>query len=378
MSHLIPTTQKTVLFLAVMILFAGMAPRGTNRLFAQTPNAVNGGMKRSIFSPPDAAKSNDGANGRAKGTTKKKTVPYRTATSPMTQRRSENPPRFVFSPKEDPNRPKGADPSAAAIWSTLITGNMSPEIVRWHLYQREVNQQIQSVARTDPAAAERIRASLREEKRSDYEKMLARTEFSLAPNRGQNATNPEPSGSAIVARLLTGQQNGEIRQWKARQAVELAAATRPSEYLPGAEREAVPMIAPSETQYAAMRQNAPVFREAPVPPRLESLAARMEPLPESTQTTAAIPAGREFLDDDFPAAPIRQVAATLPNEPTPVRPLETLSEDEPVNRPGKMKVYRPRDSSRRTEDGVVAVPLPETIDEESWRPVEPSVGGSNR
>lgn len=352
MSNFYKQVRSSAIFAAALLfgLFSALSLEG---VWAQTPNRGKESAKRSIFSPPDES------------TPKKRPVPYRTAVSPFARRQSDNPQRFVFSPKPDPARPLGADPSAAAIWSTLITGNMSPEIVRWHLYQKQMNQQLQAAARTNPQAAERIRESLQEGKRSEYEKMLARTRFSLAPNRTAGGANPEPSGGAIVARLLTGQQNGEIRRWKEQRAVELAAASRPV-YPP----QVAPQIAPSEAQFAAMNRRDALLAEAPIPPVAQSPPVRIEPLP-AAEFAAADPIRRDFLDDGFPAASIRQVAATVPTERPEVSPLQTLGEEELITRPGAMKVYRLDEPTPRNQNSVVALPLPEAVERESWRPIEP-------
>lgn len=140
---------------------------------------------------------------------------FRGAARRKAPRPSSDPVRFVFSPKKTPLLP-GEDPSALAIWSTLFTGNMSPEILQWHVHQRQWQQAMRYAERNNPAEAERIREERKEEKRSDYERMLARTHFSLSPysEEEQDLDFGEPSSGAVLAQLLTGRSNSEIRQWK--------------------------------------------------------------------------------------------------------------------------------------------------------------------
>ncbi|MBO7678802.1 MAG: hypothetical protein J6S75_03950, partial [Thermoguttaceae bacterium] len=138
------------------------------------------------------------------------------------RRPSSDPVRFVFAPKKTQLQP-GDDPSALAIWSTLFTGNMSPEIVQWHINQRQRQMALRRAEQSDPVEAARIREEMREEKLSDYDRMLARTHFSLSPySEEEQDLNPDgPAGSAVLAQLLTGRSNREIREWKQRRETEL-------------------------------------------------------------------------------------------------------------------------------------------------------------
>ncbi|MBQ6620411.1 MAG: hypothetical protein IJH68_09755 [Thermoguttaceae bacterium] len=333
------------------------------------------------------------------------------------RRPSSDPVRFVFAPKKTQLQP-GDDPSALAIWSTLFTGNMSPEIVQWHINQRQRQMALRRAEQSDPAEAARIREEMREEKLSDYDRMLARTHFSLSSySEEEQDLNPDgPASSAVLAQLLTGRSNRQIQQWKQRRESELyndlfndeelfdTGAADPGTMLagtpygvgypaanaPNSQNNSYNGSAPYNSDYhrgyqaglyaalasgivnpdAADPRRAAVenFRPAPAQPAptYSAPSSRMQ----ANSSAPAVPTARPLADDGFPnrvidtSGAIRPVSGAEPAAPA-VQPADWITDNRPVNRPGTMKVYTPE------KNNVTARPLAEAPDEDSWMPVEP-------
>ncbi len=158
------------------------------------------------------------------------------------ERSPENPVRFVFTPQKstssDPTAPWDESPSAKAIWSTFLTGDISPELVRWHVNQRKKvewekrvamsqNQGHEGAENFDPNAPlgtiiDQPLAVRTGKNRtpSEYSQMIHRMEFSLAAENGTTPGNSPykgmtaPSSNAILLQLLTGHKNQEMTGWK--------------------------------------------------------------------------------------------------------------------------------------------------------------------
>ncbi|MBQ1455620.1 MAG: hypothetical protein IIZ25_07230 [Thermoguttaceae bacterium] len=346
---------------------------------------------------------------------------YRTARghrAGVPQRPSSDPVRFVFAPKKTQLQP-GDDPSALAIWSTLFTGNMSPEILQWHINQRQRQMALRRAEQNDPAEAARIREEMRDKKLSDYDRMLARTHFSLSPysEEEQDLNLDGPASSAVLAQLLTGRSNREIQQWKQRRGTELyndlfngeelldTGAAEPGTMLAGTPYGAgypaanVPYSdshqnnnsAPYNSDYhrgyqaglyaalasgivnpdAADPRRAAVENFRPAPSQPVPGYSAPSPRMQAKSNAPAVPTARPLADDGFPnrvidtSGAIRPVSGAETAAPA-VQPADWITDDRPVNRPGTMKVYTPEKNHT-----VTARPLAEAPDEDSWMPVEP-------
>lgn len=320
------------------------------------PRSVRSPAAANAASAPRSAQNVRSPKGNS--TAAARSAPPRSPSKPIyKERSSDNPVRFVFAPKQGEQNLSSpdADPSAAAIWSTLLTGNISPEIVRWHIRQRQQGGM-------NPVQA-------RSAKRSEYEKMLRRTEFSLAPksnvpalDRNGQPLPADPSGGAILARFLTGRNNAEISVWKNEQALYLAART-------GNDTQ---NLSPDFRQYPrANTPNAPAFGRltAAVEPPLPRPLSDAVPADyvETTPTAALARTERPMVDDHFPVPEARAAD-------TGIRPAsaEIVSESGAAKRSDRMKVYRPRGTFDETPaaDSVSirkVRPLPQNIPEE-WSP----------
>ena len=278
------------------------------------------------------------------------------------ERPSENPVRFVFSSKPEAQNlsAPGADPSAAAIWSTLLTGNISPEIVRWHIHQRQ-----QSEIKT---------ARSRDAKRSEYEKMLRRTEFSLAPKSNASPLDDsgrpypaEPTGGAILARFLTGRENAEIAAWKNEQAHYLAARSANGPENSAPHDRGYFQDFPAEAPRALMNERSMAAAKPPIPrPLSDAVPAAYA---EAAPTAELARAERPMVDDHFPAAEPKTAHSKI-------RPAsaEIAAENNTAKNSGRMKVYRPRgsfDEPSASDPGSIQKirPLPQN-DPEEWSPVQ--------
>ena len=143
----------------------------------------------------------------------------------VVERPSENPVRFAFGAKDASDRsttaPWNRDPSAKAIISTFLTGNISPELVQWHVNQRKRTEYEKALAArgeslpvyafSSPYAQRRRQAHSPE-----YMGMINRMEFSLAENDSPYSMQDarDPSGGTILLQLMTGYKNNEMKGWK--------------------------------------------------------------------------------------------------------------------------------------------------------------------
>ncbi|MBR2692983.1 MAG: hypothetical protein IKE69_02105 [Thermoguttaceae bacterium] len=290
------------------------------------------------------------------------------------ERSPENPVRFAFAPHDRQtaaSRPMPWDqtPSAGAIMSTFLTGELSPEVIQWHVNQRKKTlyekNHPDELARSAPRRAA--------DERGGYGEMLHRMEFAWgnrSPRFGEPAemygyddeyggeyVGADPSNGSVLVQLLTGYKNGEIREWKENQTF-MARRGAPRE-LPAAAGRPLPM-------YASAR---PIPQGAPLPaaePRDGNVYAssrvasgnvrqsELSTMPSGDgQVRLATAEEPRFVDDGFPAAgaaprrnPIRQVSAEFR---APV-PGNVVGRGENVRRSGQIRVY--------------------SEDEDGWSPVE--------
>lgn len=346
---------------------------------------------------------------------------YSASPSSFRERPSENPVRFVFAPKPPDGSPQAENPSAAAIWSTFLSGEMSPEIVEWHVRKRRETQAEAKRAalqnRRLPSSYSTVSRQKPEKKDADHSKR--RLEFSLAELDRGNSTalvNPleSPSAGAIWVRLLTGRQNREMADWKDERANYLASLDRPRNFSP-VPIPITPMIQdPWENQgpEAISELLASLTPEA-APPIPETIVEEMDfaPAPRSLRETESnfparevavmknLPSGHplseRFVDDSFPTSPPKISAtsyshvSTREREVDNVRQVSDLSadssqrfpkllpEDAVVYEPGQIKVYRTKESSADdpsvSDESSVARPLPPKRTSKSndgWSPVE--------
>ena len=287
------------------------------------------------------------------------------------ERRSENPVRFAFAPKNtDPQKaapmPWDETPSAGAIMSTFLTGEISPELVSWHLNQRKraaYEKQMEALPDGEQKLAASRRQSAPAKNRSEYGDMLRRMEFAWG-GRGAEymddgiPADSDPSGGSILVQLLTGYKNGEMKEWKETQ----LAQSRPAPAgLPQMYPAPAGSMRPRPQQAYAFQTPAPQQNGSPqiaaYPPAMPGGSTRnagltsrgSAPAPIST----AVAEEPRFINDDFPAdthgaprGPIRQVSAEW-RTPAPNR---LLGRDEEVSRAGQIRVY--------------------TEDEDGWSPAE--------
>ena len=426
------------LLLGALGPFQDAAPAQTRPQAPKTPTGKTSANPKPTATPNAAAarnSANSAPNSASRSTAKRAGGPRN---APKQERAPENPVRFVFAPKEgagSASSPEG-DPSAAAIWSTLLTGNISPEIVRWHIRQRQKNEaqaQRTSIAQREklpngenavPAAdalagARRTARSAdpaweryqreREAKRSNYEKMLRRMEFSLAPKSSRpddwdgESLPTDPSGAAILARFLTGRENEEIAAWKKEQALYLAArdteynAPSTLPYFPPIPPEYRPHTPPSgelgneRALVADARPPIPAERPSSIPARLPLRTPSPETVPAAYAEVAKAEkpnTERPMIDDQFPtASPVRAASLNRPNaERSAIRPAsaqtalaqtpssQTASAQDASDQAAlaeqnrRMKVYRPRESFSEKEPIPVVRPLPEN-DSDGWSPL---------
>ena len=283
------------------------------------------------------------------------------------ERSPENPVRFAFAPRDQKtaaSRPMPWDqnPSAGAIMSTLLTGEMSPEVIEWHVNQRKKAL----YEKNHPAELARRQAA---RGRSEYGEMLHRMEFAWgnrSPRLEETAEmydaydeydGADPSNGSVLVQLLTGYKNGELREWKENQAL-MARHAAPRE-LPAMSGRPLPM-------YASAR---PIPRGTPLPaaaPREGNVysssrvvtgnirQSELSTMPNGDgQVRVATAEEPRFVDDGFPAAgtvprrnPIRQVAVEF-RAPAPGN---VVGRGENVSRSGQIRVY--------------------SEDENGWSPVE--------
>lgn len=301
------------------------------------------------------------------------------------ERNPENPVRFAFAPRDRNTAapmPWDRNPSAGAVMSTFLTGEISPELVDWHINQRKKTLYEKNHPEFAGAASQRTVGE-----RSEYGEMLHRMEF-VWGNRTPRAEEPaemygygdreyytDPSNGSILVQLLTGYKNGEIQDWKENRAL-MARRSVPRERpaMPGG---AQPMYAygrpiPQGTALPAQPYAAPYPAYAygqPLPPNgmpqgYEYTSSRavtenfrqgnLSTMPsENGQVRVATAEQPRFVDDGFPSAsaaprrnPIRQVSAEFR---TPA-PRDVVGGGERVSRAGQIRIY--------------------TEDEDGWSPVE--------
>ena len=289
------------------------------------------------------------------------------------ERRSENPVRFAFAPKNtDPQKtapmPWDETPSASAIMSTFLTGEISPELVSWHVNQRKraaYEKQMGKHADEEQNLAASRRQNPSAENRSEYGDMLRRMEFALG-SRSRGGEDPydgtpfenDPSGGSILVQLLTGYKNGEMKEWKETQLAQARTAPAGS---PQVSPYPMNSMRPLPQQAYAFQMPAPaqsadrrVAAYTPAMPRNNTRNADLTtrgsaPAPIST----AVAEEPRFINDGFPAdtpgasrGPIRQVSAEW-RTPAPNR---IIGQDEEISRAGQIRVY--------------------TEDEDGWSPAE--------
>ena len=312
--------------------------------------AAHSDNRRGRTRRPNPAPANRPAAHRAHGN-----APIR-----VKERNPENPVRFAFAPRGQKQEsaslmPWDANPSAGAVMSTFLTGEISPELVSWHVNQRkkalyEKRNAAQPVSSRSRAAAH---------PRSEYGEMLHRMEFAWGnrtPGAGERAGlddiygeeyYTDPSSGSILVQLLTGYKNGEIEEWKENQTLTA--------------RRSAPRGLPSMPAHPAVPPM-PMYAAAPPLPQGMPLPARMGYAYTAARAAAgnirrpefsAMPGGTDpirvaaaeeprFVDDGFPAgtaaphrSPIRQVSAEFR---TPV-PRNVLGQGERASRAGQIRVY---------------------------------------
>lgn len=279
------------------------------------------------------------------------------------ERSPENPVRFAFAPRDQKGYAAPAawdqNPSAGAVMSTLLTGEISPELIDWHVNQRKKafyeKNRADRLARTEPQRAAHGRG--------EYGEMLHRMEFAWG-NRPPRADEPaemydgyleeseiDPSNGSILVQLLTGYKNGEIKEWKENRAL-MAHRAAPRGY-PAMPNRPLPMYAygqplppnPPQAGYAYTSSRAVTgnIRQA-----------ELSTMP-SGNGSLRVASGEEprFVDDGFPAGagaprrnPIRQVSVEF-RAPAPQN---VVGSGESVSRAGQIRVY--------------------SEDEDGWSPVE--------
>ena len=287
----------------------------------------------------------------------------------VNERNPENPVRFAFAPRGEKKSaaspmPWDANPSAGAVMSTLLTGEISPELVSWHVNQRKKALYEKRNA-AQPVSA-RTRAA--ERPRSEYGEMLHRMEFAWGnrtPRAGERAGDAygeeyyaDPSNGSILVQLLTGYKNGEIEEWKENQTL-MARRNAPRE-LPLMPMRSAASPMPMYAAASPLPQGAPLPAQSGythTSARAATGSIRQSELAAMPNGTAPIrvAAAEEprFVDDGFPAGtaaphrnPIRQVSAEF-RAPAP---RNVLREGEQVSRAGQIRVY--------------------TEDEDGWSPAE--------
>ncbi|MBR5414882.1 MAG: hypothetical protein IK105_03005 [Thermoguttaceae bacterium] len=294
------------------------------------------------------------------------------------ERSPENPVRFAFAPRDQKGYAAPAawdqNPSAGAVMSTLLTGEISPELIDWHVNQRKKafyeKNRADRLARTEPQRAAHGRG--------EYGEMLHRMEFAWG-NRTPRADEPaemydgyleeseiDPSNGSILVQLLTGYKNGEIKEWKENRAL-MAHRAAPRGY-PAMPNRPLPMYAYGQP----LPQGAPLPAYAygqPLPPNPPQAGyaytssravtgnirqAELSTMP-SGNGSLRVASGEEprFVDDGFPAGagaprrnPIRQVSVEF-RAPAPQN---IVGSGESVSRAGQIRVY--------------------SEDEDGWSPVE--------
>ncbi|MGI5832753.1 MAG: hypothetical protein ACOX6D_09550 [Thermoguttaceae bacterium] len=303
----------------------------------------------------------------------------------LKERKPENPVRFVFAPKTADGAaaeamPWDKIPSAGAVMSTFLTGEISPEILDWHVNQRK---------RVDyeKAVAARDNLTPRPRVRNEYGDMIRRMEFSL----GERGANPDayrpsylsahadtyrnayqepysdaypplyasandgeffaPSNGSVLVQLLTGYKNGEIRNWK---------ENRDTPAL-RTEMAPLPEISPFPQQAHAYRQPLPPrpfdrkHAQAPWQVAAGGNIHRAELITDGGNAPIRTAAAEEprFVDDNFPADgsrtphnPIRQVSVQMPTSASS----RFVEQGEKVDKVGQIRIY--------------------TKDEDGWSPAE--------
>lgn len=245
------------------------------------------------------------------------------------ERPSENPVRFAFAPKKkiQAGPQLETNPPAGAVLSTFLTGEISPELLDWHVNQRKR-------ARYEQLLAARGELPAKPRSRSEYGEMLDRMAFSFGEPAYRDADGYyDPSNGSILVQLLTGHQNGEMRGWKQDQ---IALAQRQPAQIPFQYAPAFP--APREMMTAG-------FRPRPAEP-LPARGLRSAALTGNTEAREPIRTASaeepRYIDDGFPTGKprragngIRQVSAEIR---TPA-PLPVLQKGEEINRAGQVRAY---------------------------------------
>ena len=294
------------------------------------------------------------------------------------ERSPENPVRFAFAPRDLKGdaapMPWDQNPSAGAVMSTLLTGEISPELIDWHVSQRKKafyeKNRTDRLARTEPQRAVRGRG--------EYGEMLHRMEFAWG-NRTPRTDEPaemydgyleeseiDPSNGSILVQLLTGYKNGEIKEWKENRAL-MAHRAAPHGY-PAMSNRPQPMYAygqpfpqgaplPAYAYGQPLPSNPPQAGYAYTSSRAVTgniRQAELSTMP-SGNGSLRVASGEEprFVDDGFPAGagaprrnPIRQVSVEF-RAPAPQN---IVGSGESVSRAGQIRVY--------------------SEDEDGWSPVE--------
>ena len=277
-------------------------------------------------------------------------------------RKSENPVRFAFAPKDAGSSntapmPWDETPSASAIMSTFLTGEISPELVSWHVNQRKraaYEKQMGKQTEYEQRFTASHRQSPRSENRSEYGDMLRRMEFAWGdsgrsggyPLDGIPAEN-DPSSSSILVQLLTGYKNGEMKEWKETQLAQSRPA--PTGAPPFSPYPASPMRPLPQQAYAFRMPASPQGADRQITayaPAMPGGSTRNADLTRRSSDRAPISTAAaeepRFIDDDFPADSLRPTRSAIRQVSAEWRmpaPKQIISQGEEVTRAGQIRVY---------------------------------------
>ncbi|MDO4585895.1 MAG: hypothetical protein Q4C95_01210 [Planctomycetia bacterium] len=341
-------------------------------------------------------------------------------------------------------------PSAKAIWSTLLTGRYSPEILQWHVEQRKklfvqrpnsLNQQNQqnNVLSDNFAYKQQPRFAYKQQPRltnppqfqngwrnfeqessfsdnnnaivyqnqqqmpqtindwenkknsSEYVQMLRRMEFSLSskniPTESKSAPITQPPTSAVLAKLIIGHSNDEIKKWKNensqlafRQAQPKPQPLRIESLMSPAQSDYIAVLIPANSQILnvptqqllAGNEKDNIFlnySSAVIPsyPNEETSSLFSDEIAQNADSSSKIIPASALLDQSAmnvrPALYIQPTLGSSQIENSTAEPVSSewdndrFIDDGLRNKPQKMKVYRPKESSSTSSSLPVASPL---------------------
>lgn len=338
---------------------------------------------------------------------------------------------------------EASSPSAKAIWSTLLTGRYSPEILQWHVEQRKklfvqrpnsLNQQNrqnnalpgnfaykQQPRLTNPPQYQNGWRNFEQESSffnnnnaivyqnqqqmpqtindwenkknsSEYVQMLRRMEFSLSSKNIPTESKPvpitQPPTSAVLAKLIIGHSNDEIKKWKnessqlaSRQIQQKPQPLRIESSISPAQSDYIAVLIPANSQILNIptqqllagneKDNIFLNYSSAVTPSYSNEETNSffsnEIAQNSASSSKIIPASALLNQSTMNVRPALYIQPTVDSLQIENSTAETASsewdndrfiDDGLLNKPQKMKVYRPKESSSTSSSLPVANPLP--------------------